>query len=252
MDLAAEAVSFLAEIPFRHRASADGVEGELQVTEELLVPSHGGVRISVLASAADVITGVLTSTATAPAVALTTDLAVRVLRPIGLGRLTMACRVVKQGRTLASTEAWFHDGEHIAAHAWLTFMASPRPQDTLPQISLDREVEGPGMREPFADALGIKEVRPGLVEVSRRPYTLQPAGTLQGGVICALAECAAESLSGRAVKEIDVRYLSAVRKGPGRATAEALDADTAKVKVVDAGCHDDRIASVGFARFRAG
>jgi acyl-coenzyme A thioesterase PaaI-like protein len=245
----ASTTSFLEEIPFRHRADGDGVVGELDVVPELLVPGEDRVRISVLGSVADVITGILISSRTAPYIALTVDLSVRVAKPIGLGTVPMRSRVVKLGRTLATAEAWFYDGDDIAAHAWLTFMASPRPQDTLPEITMERDRTGRRMAEPFMDALGFVDAAPGVVEVERRPYTLQPAGTLQGGVVCAIVERAAETLTSRRVEEIDVRYLSTVRIGPGRADAELFSDDVARVDVVDAGRDDGRVASTGFVRF---
>ena len=50
-----------------------------------------------------------------------------------------------------------------------------------------------------------------------------------------------------AVLDLDVRYLSAVRFGPGRATATALGGDLVRVEVRDAGS-DDRLAALIFAR----
>jgi acyl-coenzyme A thioesterase PaaI-like protein len=245
--------SFLQELPFSHHQSEGGVVGEMDVTESLLVPGRDQVRISALASVADVITGVLISSRTTPALALTVDLGVRVIRPPGLGPLELTSRVVKLGRTISAAEGWFRRDGELMAHTWATFMASPRPQDTIPGIAPNRARGPREITEPFAEALGLDLIKPGIVQVERRPYTLQPAGTLQGGVICAMAEVAAESITESPINEIDVRYLSTVRIGPGRATAEALDATRSQVTIVDAGLDDNKsgdhkVAAMAFTR----
>lgn len=240
--------SFLGDLPFSHHQTEGGVIGEMDVTESLLIPGEDHVRISALASVADVITGVLISTQTAPALALTIDLGVRIIRPIGLGPLELTSRVAKLGRTISATEGWFRRDGELMAHAWATFMASPRPQDTIPGIPPNRDRGATEISEPFADALGLQLIAPGVVDVERRPYNLQPAGTLQGGVVCAMAEVAAESVTQRPVTEIDVRYLSTIRVGPGRATAEALDNTRSQVTIVDAGRESSKIAAMAFTR----
>jgi len=48
-----------------------------------------------------------------------------------------------------------------------------------------------------------------------------------------------------------VRYLSAVRVGPARTSAVALDASTARVEIRDAG-NDDRLATLVIGRTAAG
>ena len=240
--------SFLQELPFSHHQTDDGVVGEMEVTEHLLVPGTDRCRISALASVADVITGVLVSTRTSPLLALTVDLAVRVLEPVTPGPVELSSRVVKLGRSLSATEGWFHKDGRVVAHTWATFMASPRPQDTIPGIPPNR-ARGPNeIDQPFAEALGLVVVEPGVVEVERTPYTLQPAGTIQGGVVCAVAELAAESATGRPVTELDVRYLSTIRTGPGRGVAAPLDDQRSQVTVTDAGGSPDRVAAMAFAR----
>ena len=239
-------LSFLADIPFTYRPAKNGIHARLEVSDELTEPEGHQVRISVLASVADVITGVLLSSMT-ETIALTVDLSARIIAPIGPGLLEAESRVVKQGRTLSSTEAVFHHGGRLVAHSWVTFMPAPQPVPRLVESSLERLEPGKGMRRPFIDELGILEAEEHVFEVERSPYTLQPVGTLQGGVICALAEFAAEKRIGAPISEISVHYLSTIRIGPGRASAEPLGSDRALVTVVDAGRDDHRIGAVGFA-----
>lgn len=240
--------SFLEDLEFDYQPTDTGIAGSFDVTSHALVPGTDQVRLSVLASVGDVVTGILVSSRTKPLVALTVDLSVRLLAPCGVGPLQMESRVAKQGRSISATEAWFRRDGVTVAHCWATFMGSPRPQDTLPGLPMQRARSTKTLPAPFADALGLRVIEPGVVDVDRRPYTLQPAGTIQGGVVCALAEVAAETRFGRPLQEIDVRYLSTIRIGPGRAEAELLTDELAQVTVTDAGRDDGRTASVAFAR----
>ena len=62
-----------------------------------------------------------------------------------------------------------------------------------------------------------------------------------------LAEMAAESLTGRPVLDLDTRYLTAVRRGPGRATAVSLGSGFVRAEVRDVG-NGNRLAALVTAR----
>jgi acyl-coenzyme A thioesterase PaaI-like protein len=102
--------------------------------------------------------------------------------------------------------------------------------------------------QPLPEYVGAHVVAPGTAEVERAPFLEQAAGSLQGGVVALLAEMAAGSLAGGApVLDLDVRYLSAVRVGPGRATATPFGGGLARVEVWDRG-RADRLIALAFAR----
>ena len=105
------------------------------------------------------------------------------------------------------------------ALAYLTFMTSPRPQDQSPPIPDGMAFDG-SMPADFPQRVGVRTVAPGITELERRPFLVQAAGSLQGGMVALLGETAAESLTGRPVVELDARFFTGVRVGPGRATAE--------------------------------
>jgi acyl-coenzyme A thioesterase PaaI-like protein len=65
--------------------------------------------------------------------------------------------------------------------------------------------------------------------------------------VAAVAEVAAETAAGSAVTDLDVRFLSAVRAGPARATAEVLGSGRVRVEVRDRG-HGDRLTATLMAR----
>lgn len=227
---------FTSRLGFRIEPSDGGMVGDIELVPELMVPEHPVPRISVLATVGDILIGQLANALTS-GIAVTVDLAVRVLRPVEAERLTMSAVIQKAGRTLVAGEAyWANQRGDTVAHCWATFMASPRPLDsglTGDPENPSSERRGPTLKVPFAELLRLEVPRPGVAEVARRPAVLQPTGTLQGGVVCALAELAAESRTGAPVTSLDARYLAGIREGDGRATATELGPGVAQMIVID-------------------
>jgi acyl-coenzyme A thioesterase PaaI-like protein len=62
-----------------------------------------------------------------------------------------------------------------------------------------------------------------------------------------VAEVAAETATGAAVLDLDVRLLAPVRAGPARAVAEVLGGGRVRVEVRDRG-HADRLTATPLAR----
>jgi acyl-coenzyme A thioesterase PaaI-like protein len=239
---------FLQDIGYTQEIK-DGVSrGWLQVTDELRAPGSSQVRASVLATMADVWTGALAGMACAPKLALTLDLTARIVGDVGGDRLDIVGTLLKQGRTtiVAETEFRHPVTGAVVALSHATFVASPRPQDVIGPLSSSRTT-GNALSSPIAEALGAQVLSPGVVVIERGTYVNQPAGTLQGGVVAVLAELAAETLTGARVLELEVRYLSAVRVGPARTSAVALDDHTVRVEARDVGNHD-RVTAVVMAR----
>jgi acyl-coenzyme A thioesterase PaaI-like protein len=239
--------SFIADLGFNHRSAGDGVVGEMAVTPHILVPGTRYLRVSVAATVADVLTGVLASGATRPRIALTADLTVHTLSATTGSSITMAARLLKAGRTLLVGDCWFtvEGHEQPMALSEVSFMASPRPQDVIVTPTLDRDWMTGALEEPFHEQLGARVVSPGVVEMDRDPYVLQPAGTIQGGAMALLAELAAETLTHRAVVGLQIRYLSTVRIGPARTSAHPMSPDAVRVELRDSG--NDRLAAVAVA-----
>lgn len=241
---------FVADLPFCCRLADDGtMRGELEVVDELRAPGSAAVRPAVLATVADVFDGILASRWTAPRLALTLDIDVRTVAPAIEGdRLSATGRLLKAGRTIIATETEFVDptSGSLFATAYLSFMASPRPQDLSPGPMVGHRPLG-RLHRPLEQHVGARVLGPGVVEVDHVPFVVQPSGTLMGGVVALLGEMAAESAAGRPVRDLDVRYLSAIRVGPARATASALGDGQLRVEVRDSG-NDDRLAARVSAR----
>jgi acyl-coenzyme A thioesterase PaaI-like protein len=239
---------FLQDIGYTQVIEGGVSRGWLQVTDELRVPGSSQVRASVLATMADVWTGALAGMACEPKLALTLDLTARVVGDVSGDRLDIVGRVLKQGRTtiVAETEFRHPATGSVVALSHATFVASPRPQDVIGPMAPTRASVN-ALSRPIAEELGMRVLAPGVVAVERRTYVNQPSGTLQGGVVAVLAEVAAETLTGARVSELEVRYLSAIRVGPGRTSAVALDEHTVRVEIRDPG-NDDRLATLVMAR----
>jgi acyl-coenzyme A thioesterase PaaI-like protein len=240
-------ISFLQEIGYVQRFEGDTAIGWFEVTDSLRVPGSGQARAAVLATLSDVYTGVLAGAVVAPRTALTVDLTLRILADVGAERYDVVARVLRSGQRTTVAEAEFVDPQtgELVAFSHATFMASPRPQDLIALPGA--HVSAGTMRGPISEELGIVVGAPGEAEVSRGAYVNQPTGTIQGGVLAVLAEVAAESLTSRRVVDLEVRYLSAIRVGPARATARSLNDETVRVEVRDAG-NDDRLTTVVMLR----
>lgn len=239
---------FLQDIGYT-QVIEDGVSrGWLQVTDELRVPGSAQVRASVLATMADVWTGALAGMACEPKLALTLDLSTRIVGDASGDRLDIEGRLLKRGRTTIAAETEFRHPTTgaVVALAHATFVASPRPQDTVgPMVA--RRTAANALTEPIAEELGIVVFAPGVAALERGPYVNQPSGTPQGGTMAVLAEVAAETFTGARVTELEVRYLSAIRVGPAHTSAVSLGGHTVRVEIRDPG-NDDRLATVVMAR----
>jgi acyl-coenzyme A thioesterase PaaI-like protein len=240
-------VLFVNDLGGWYRLEGDRCIGEFEVTAQMLA-SDGSVRPSILATEADMVMGSLANRASKPRIPLTVDLTVHRIEPIGLGRLSMVGRLLKVGQrtTVAETLFFAAGGERALMLSHATFMPSPNPGDEQP-FGGDRDGGRASLTRPFIEQLGVRILSPGVAEIDRVPYTMQPTGTIQGGAVAAVAEVAAETAAGAAVADLDVRYLSAVRVGPARATAEVLGAGRVRVEVRDLG-NADRLTTVVLAR----
>ena len=241
---------FLAELGLEVERDDDEMwRGRAPIIPPICVPETDVVLTSVLLTYADVVAGSLANRATLPRVCMTVDLNVRVLRRPPTDGLEAEARVLKSGRTLTFTETVFRPrgGGDPFAVSQGTFVASPRPQDTYEQMEDVPAMRlRPTMQVPLHERVGARFVEPGVVEVPRSPDVLNPADTIQGGVVALVAELAALSVAdGAVVRELDVRYLRATRVGPARAVAERLTGRTARVEVRDAGA-DGRTSAVAY------
>jgi acyl-coenzyme A thioesterase PaaI-like protein len=242
--------TFIGDLSFSHRFEGDRASGWAEFTDELRVPATGQARISVLATLGDIFTGTLAAHVTAPKVALTIDLSLRIVGDVSADRLDATSAILRTGRTITLAGTDFTDpaGGAVVAVCTATFMPSPRPQDVIDAVKgftpSRRRMGG-----PFPEEMGARVLAPGHVEMARQPYVQQPTGVIQGGALALLAEVAGETLLDAPVAEMELRYLRGLRVGPARTRTERLGDDTARIEVIDTG-DDDRLTTVIFARSR--
>jgi len=119
---------------------------------------------------------------------------------------------------------------------------------------------------PFQRSLGIRylnvegRAEAVAVELEIRDDLRGPAGSLEGGVVSTVVDCAGAAALVRqlgtlvATQQNSISFLAPGRAGPVRATGTPLrigsDHGVAEVRVVDAG-HDDRLMAVALVTVRA-
>ena len=239
----------LAELGFTSRLVGDELHGTGAITPPMHVPGTSRLRISVLASWADMVGGMLTMRAIARA-PVTLDLDVHLYRsaPAG-GRVQAVGRIAKTGRSVTVIEVDFLDekGEPFA-FSGLSFMAAPDSSLTTPRpASFDRPPREPTITLPLADRAGCKRQQPGTAVLPRIEDGLNGVGTIHGGLLALAAEEAVLSLApGETLSSLGLRYLQPVRVGPAVATA-TISAGLGRVTVRDSG-RDDRLAVTATAR----
>lgn len=240
---------FIQDLDLECDMSADGTAaaGEASVGP-LLRGEAGGVRPALLATVADIVGGIPACRATAPRLALTLDIAVRIVAQPAGDRVRVAARLLKEGRNTVAVAVDFADSGSgdVVALSHLTFVPSPRPQDLAPPTLTGMRTRG-SIAVPLPQLVGARVPEPGVAEIDHRPYVVQGSGALQGGIVALLAELAAESLAGGPVLDLDTRYLSTVRVGPGRAEATTVGGGLVRIEVRDTGA-DGRLAAVATAR----
>lgn len=243
------------------------------VVPELLGPG-GAVRAGVLGIALDVFGGNLAVEAAAPDWALTAQLELHVLAPLCEGTITVSGRPLRAGRTNLVVEARIDAGETASrergaacAVGRLTFTRVPVRGGEPPRARRGGQLHGfaagsEKLAAPFHEAIGLHvlDAAAGAVELALVPYVMNSVGALQGGLVVALADAAAEH-AGRALlareaasSDLSVHFLALGRAGPLRTRATLLrrDADSAlfSIELRDAG-QEERLAAVATARVAA-
>ncbi|HVN36736.1 MAG TPA: PaaI family thioesterase [Myxococcota bacterium] len=249
----------------------DGPRVRVPVVRELCGPD-GSVRAGVLGVALDVFGGNLAVEAAAPDWALTAQLELHVLRPLTSGEICVTGQPLRAGRTNLVAEARVDDGaagDGATPYAVgrLTFTRVPARGGEPPRERrgglLYAFAEGAErLAAPFHSAIGLRELdaATGALELALGPYVENSVGALQGGVVVAAldaaAECAGRALLGRdvATSDLSVHFLALGREGPLRTRATLLrrepDAALFSVALHDAG-QADRLASVATVRVAA-
>ena len=240
----------LQELGFAVRQDGEVLHGTASVTPYMHVPGTDCLRVSILASWADMLCGLLSMQAFDGRVSVTLELDVHLYRPApGSGTVTATGRVLKAGRSVFVGEVEFADarGEAFGFSA-ASFMAAPDATLRPPRAPrLDIPPQETLLSMPLAERADCKRQAAGVAVLHKSDDGLNGAKTVHGGLIALAAEEALLSLApGTSLSSLAVRYLQPVRVGPAVATA-AVRGGLGRVSLRDSGS-GDRLAVTGTAR----
>jgi acyl-coenzyme A thioesterase PaaI-like protein len=217
------------------------VHGRAVVSPEMWVPGTDVLRTSILATWADTLTGMLTIGHVQPRVPVTLQLDVDLHRPpTGLAEVHLEARMVKAGEATIVSVVDLRDerGDRFGGGVGL-FMVARDPALRLPAdldgIIAQMAEARSSLTVPFAERAGCVQEAPGVVSLELSPERTNASHTLNGGLIALIVEDAALSARpGGTLASMTLRYLRAVRVGPGVATA-TVEGDVGEVAVTDGG-----------------
>ena len=241
----------LRELGWATSRSGDEIVGSAPIVAEMQVPGTGHLRTSILATWADVLTGLLAVDAIRPRVPVTLELDIHLFRPApGSGVVHGVSRIVKSGRSVTFADVDFtdQDGDPFGFGA-ASFMAAPdeRLLFTTPTSVDLPSTDGWRLEVPFAERAGCERKSPGRAVLAHSSEALNSSQTMNGGLLALSAEEAALSLTpGQTLASLALRYLQPVRIGPAIATAEVRDG-LGRIEVRDGG-NDDRLCVVATSR----
>lgn len=239
----------LGELGFTMRGDGDALVGSARIVPQALVPDAAHLRTSVLATWADMLTGLLAARTTHPQVPVTLDLDIHLLRPApAAGVVTGRSAVAKSGRAVFCATVAFDDDHGPLATGAGTFTLAPDRSLRMPDVtSLDAGPRQPTITVPLAERAGCRREAPGVAVQPRLADGLNSSQTVNGGLLALAAEEAALSLApGATLASLHLRYLRPVRIGPARAAAR-VDGGLARIEITDDGA-DDRLAVLATAR----
>jgi acyl-coenzyme A thioesterase PaaI-like protein len=220
---------------------------------------RGVLRAAVVASAIDIAGSLQGRAAAGIDPIFTLDLSLRAPVRACPGAISTRSELRRSGRHLITTALHLEADGEPWAFGETTFLRLPaRDPKGPPPEALPDQLDSVPLERPLAEEAGIElaDASRGRVELVLRPALLSPAGTLSGSLFGLLVETAAEALAEhalgepRVVSEIDLRYLSAGRRGPMVSQAAwvgAPDDGMIRVELRDAGA-DDRLAASAFLR----
>lgn len=242
----------LQELGFAATRSREESRGSARIVPEMWVPGTTSLRMSILATWADVAMGYVALSLMAPRIPVTLELDVHAYRPPpSEGTIHAVGRAMKAGRSVLTLGVDFTDQDGGAvAVGTASFMAAPDPDLAVPPERLpgdDLPAHEGGLRVPFAERARCVRQEPGVAVLHRSDDGLNASNTVNGGLVALAVEEAALSLTpGDTLSSMSMHYLRPVRLGPAVATAQVRDG-LARVEVRDAGS-EDRLAIVATTR----
>lgn len=229
-DLPEVPTSVPARLGSRFRIVDGALAGSIEFVPAM--SNRGSMPMSSIVFLVDAVAGVTVDN-DPDAWAFTSDLTVHLSGPVR-GPLDARCAVLRNGRRSAVCEVTlWSEGEPFGAGNASFAKVARRPDDP-PKPPFDvpatiTRLRVPPLDRTVRDACGfIAGDRPGIVESGLGVDLLNPAGAMQGAIVGALAEAAAEDLADEqrllgadrhAVVAMEIRYLAQNRVAPITASA---------------------------------
>lgn len=236
----------------------------LPIVPEIRTPA-GTIALGVLATAVDLAAAGAAMRAIAPDWLATADLEIHARGDDAVGLAVAEPRLLRSGRTTAvydvavtgyASEADTASGTGVPlAQSTMTFVRITRPDATTglehpdeptEESRVDFALEDSGLAKPLFEELGLRtlDAKAGVLELPASAFVANSFGSLQGGLVAALAQAACEAASHArrggdpAATDLSVHYLAQGR-GPYRTRCELLraspHADLHRVEITDAG-----------------
>jgi acyl-coenzyme A thioesterase PaaI-like protein len=252
----ADFANFTASMGLELWHEGERTHGRVEVRREFMAPGTDRVRVGVLATLVDTVSGTLPTGPINP----TIDLRFRLLdEPPSSGAIHLVSHPVKAGKRLFLGEVFLHAGDPSRpfATSTITFI-----NQTIPGFAGGGA--GDGRVQPVARPLGAASYDDALaprfpnattVEIDPQPHVSNPIfGTFLGGAQVLLAEIAAEhALSDSGVYrtvDLDIRFVNRSGSETVTATAEPVSGplDEHSVRVVIRRGSDARLVSLAAVR----
>jgi len=252
---------FYTRYGFSRTGDADA---PLEIEPYMEICVGGALRSAVVASAVDLVGGLVTRAIAGTDATFTSDLSLRIVAP-GIPRsILVHGAMLRAGHRLVTTGVRLEADEMLYAYGETTFSRIPREGESAPDVASLSTPETIGhnpLERPLADEVGIEivDAAAGAVRLPLRPALRNPEGVMQGALVALLAETSALALAEHSlgapqiVTELDLRYLAGASVGPIEGLAAWIGAPEARVLRVelrDAG-RDDRLTTTCLARVDA-
>jgi acyl-coenzyme A thioesterase PaaI-like protein len=244
--------NILRELGLSVETVDDEVRGHAEVVPPMWAPGTESLRLSVLATWADIVLGHLVARAV-ERIPVTLALDVHVFEPVsGCATVASVARVAKTGQSIVACTIDFTNatGRRLGfGHGLL--MAAQDPRLELPPGSVPSQRFAAGLAtltEPFASRAGCERVDRGVASLPCQRHVLTGAKSLNAGVAALVVEEAALSADSDAhpIASMTLRYLRPIRTGPAVARAQ-VEAGLGSIEVHDVGTN--QLAVLATTRF---
>jgi acyl-coenzyme A thioesterase PaaI-like protein len=231
--------SILGQLGLVVERAGDVVEATGYVEPTLWQPGTTRLRLSVIATWADIVLGFVAFRALAPRPTTMLALDVELVDDVlDLEAVKVVGRIVKVGSSLAVCVVEFAEpgGRRLGVgHGLFMVLAGPsleQPADSpAPGAAWTKRRSLP---EPFAVSAGCERIGPGSARLPCSPHVLNPVKALNGGLLALVVEEAILAANPEvALLSLSLRYLRAIRTGPALAQANIRAGGITTVDVID-------------------